>query len=89
MKKLLIASAAAVALAVIAIGSGTVRATPGPSHRCYGLIAAGIASTWPWAHEGKTAFPPPPGAIALWLQEFGPIVGVSSVRELQVLFCDE
>jgi hypothetical protein len=33
------------------------------------------------------AFPPPPGAIALWLELFGPSIGISSVRELQLLFC--
>jgi len=33
------------------------------------------------------AFPPPPGAIALWVDLFGPFVGVSSVRDLQILFC--
>ena len=62
-------------------------ASAGPENKCYGEIASGIAATWPWAHEGHTAFPPPPGALALWLQEFGPSVGVSSVRELQLLFC--
>jgi len=88
MKKLPIAFLAAIALAVIA-GAGTVLAKPDPSHACYGQITAGIASTWPWAHDGKSAFPPAPGGIALWLEEFGPLVGVSSVRELQVLFCGE
>jgi hypothetical protein len=29
------------------------------------------------------------GAIALWVREFGPAVGTSSVRDLQVLFCGE
>jgi hypothetical protein len=33
------------------------------------------------------AFTPPPGAIALWLELFGPSIGISSVRELQLLFC--
>ena len=88
MKKLLMASAAAIALAVIG-GAGTVLAKPDPSNACYGQITAGIASTWPWAHDGKSSFPPAPGAIALWVQEFGPLVGVSSVRELQVLFCGQ
>jgi hypothetical protein len=48
---------------------------------------AGIASTWPWAHDGKSAFPPPPGALALWIREFGPGLGISNVRDLQLLFC--
>jgi len=62
-------------------------AQTGPSNQCYGAIISGIASTWPWAHNDQTAFPPPPGAIALWLRLFGPLVGVSSVHELQLLFC--
>ena len=73
----------------IAIGVVTVRAQKGPSNRCYGEITSGIASTWPWAHNDKVAFPPPPGSLALWIQEFGPSVGVSSVRDLQQLFCSE
>jgi hypothetical protein len=59
----------------------------GPNNQCYGAIAAGIASTWPWAHNDKVAFPPPPGALALWVRTFGPSLGISSVRELQILFC--
>jgi hypothetical protein len=89
VKKLRLAFASAVVVAAVAAATGTVRATPGPSHKCYGQIVAGIASTWPWAHQDKVDFPPSPGAIALWLKEFGPLVGISSVRELQVLFCDE
>lgn len=59
----------------------------GPSNQCYGAITSGIASTWPWAHLDKVAFAPPPGALALWVREFGPSAGISSVRELQILFC--
>jgi hypothetical protein len=59
----------------------------GPSNQCYGEITSGIASTWPWAHLAKSAFAPPPGALALWVRDFGPLVGISSVRELQILFC--
>jgi len=64
-------------------------AQTGPSNRCYGDILAGIASTWPWAHDEQSSFAPPPGALALWVRDFGPGVGISSVRELQVLFCTE
>jgi hypothetical protein len=71
------------------VASRTAGAAPGPDNRCFGEIAAGIASTWPWAHNDKEAFPPPPGAIHLWIQEFGPEVGISSVRQLQLLFCSE
>jgi len=84
VRKAFIGSVVAVAMAV------SVRAKPaaaGTDNRCYGQIAAGIAATWPWAHDNKSDFPPPPGALALWIREFGPDVGVSSVRELQLLFC--
>ena len=55
---------------------------------CQGQITSLIASTWPFAHDGQVDFPPPPGSIALWLQDIGePFFGVSTVRELQVLFC--
>jgi hypothetical protein len=72
-------------LCVLAILAGP--ASAGPDNRCYGEVASGIASTWPWAHDGQEDFPPPPGGLALWVQEFGPDVGVTSVRELQLLFC--
>ncbi len=64
-------------------------ATADISHRCAGEIVSGIASTWPWAHDERQAFPPPPGAIRLWLTEFGPEIGISSIRELQALFCSQ
>jgi hypothetical protein len=84
------------AAAIVAVGVGLAQPTavraaqpaaPGPDARCYGQIIAGIARTWPWAHDAKVAFQPPPGAIALWIQEFGPSAGVTSVRQLQVMFC--
>jgi len=65
----------------------TVDQQTGPSNECYGAIVASIANTWPWAHEDHASFPPPPGSIALWIETFGPFVGVSSVRDLQLLFC--
>jgi hypothetical protein len=55
----------------------------GPQNRCYGDIVAGIASTWPWAADHES-FPPPPGALALWIQLFLPGV---TVRDLQLAFC--
>ena len=76
-------------VAVVAASALAKQAVAGPSNVCYGQIVAGIAATWPWAHDGKSGFPPSPGAVALWIREFGPSVGVSSVRELQVLFCTE
>jgi hypothetical protein len=87
MRKTVVGFVAALALAASAAAAGTASADPGPSNKCYGEIASGIASTWPWAHEGQTDFPPPPGSIALWLKIFGPGLGVSSVRDLQLLFC--
>jgi hypothetical protein len=86
MRKTIVGCIAALALAAGAATSGSAGAT-GPSNQCYGAIAAGIASTWPWAHNGQTDFPPPPGSLDLWLKLFGPQVGVSTVRDLQVLFC--
>lgn len=59
----------------------------GPTNQCYGAVLSGIATTWPWAHDGRMDFMPPPGAIALWIQVFGPSTGVTSVRELQFHFC--
>ena len=75
-----------VAVAVVA-GFFAKPAAASPESKCAGQVVAGIAATWPWAHNDKVAFPPPPGAIALWVREFGPDVGVSSVRQLQLLFC--
>jgi hypothetical protein len=87
MRKAGAATVAVVVLVLGALSAGTASGQTGPNNRCYGQIAAGIASTWPWAHDQRVAFPPPPGALALWLQIFGPQVGVSSVRDLQLLFC--
>jgi hypothetical protein len=87
MRKLLVGGLVALVMAVSAASVGATRAQADPSNQCYGAIASGIASTWPWAHEGQMAFPPPPGALALWVELFGPEVGISSVRELQLLFC--
>ena len=81
---------AALFVAVAGVVMVSVMAKPAvadPSSQCNGQIVAGIAATWPWAHNDKEAFPPPPGAIALWIEEFGPFVGVSNVRDLQKLFC--
>ena len=73
-------------------GTRAVPAEPGPAEpdkRCYGQLVSGINTTWPWAHFDQEAFPPPPGSIALWVQLFGPDIGVDSVRELQLAFCVE
>jgi hypothetical protein len=78
---------AVVVAVVLSVAASAKTASADSDAQCKGQIVAGIAATWPWAHDGKSAFPPPPGAIALWLREFGPGVGVSSVKELQAMFC--
>jgi hypothetical protein len=85
-------SAVAVAMIVAISFAATARvaeAAKEPSAQCYGEIIAGIASIWPWAHNDKVDFAPSPGGIALWIKEFGSIYKISSVRDLQVLFCGE
>jgi hypothetical protein len=77
---------------LIRTGTGGALAGPAsaePDNRCYDQIVSGINTTWPWAHFDKEAFPPPPGAIALWVQLFGPDIGADSVRGLQLAFCVE
>jgi len=54
-------------------------------NRCYGEIISGIASTWPYAVD-KESFPPPPGALAKWIEEF--LEGEATARDVQELFCD-
>ena len=85
MRKILAGSLVALAMAASAASLGTARAEADPSNQCYGAIVSGIAATWPWAHNGQVDFPPPPGAIALWVELIGPNVGISSVRELELL----
>ena len=78
---------AAVVLVTVVAVSFVRSAAAGPEDSCLGSIVSGIAATWPWAHDGQSAFPPPPGAIPLWIKTFGPGIGVSSVRDLQRMFC--
>ena len=79
---------AAIAVAVVFALAGSVQTASADSDsKCNGQIVAGIAATWPWAHNGQTDFAPAPGAIALWLKDFGPGLGISSVKELQAMFC--
>jgi hypothetical protein len=81
---------ALIAIAMALAGSrSAAHAASGPGNKCYGQIVSAIASTWPWAHDDKSSFEPSPGSIALWIKTFGPDVGISSVRQLQVLFCTE
>jgi hypothetical protein len=85
MRKTLV-SAVVVAALACAVFAGPASAS---SDNCHG-VASQIASTWPWAHdEGKPeVLAPPPGALKLWLTEFGPIqFGVDSIHELQLLIC--
>ena len=82
---------AGIALSLTLVGSVAVAEAhaEGPSNKCFGQIVAGISSTWPWAHDDKAAFEPSPGSVALWIKTFGPDLGISSVRQLQLLFCSE
>jgi hypothetical protein len=83
-------AAVTAAIAIMLFSSTPAPAAKGPpSAACYGQIIAGIAATWPWAHEDRIDFAPPPGAVALWIRLFGDDLGISSVRQLQVLFCSE
>ena len=54
----------------------------GPDNVCRGQIISFIASTWPWAHDDKVAFPPPPGSLALALE----IAGLT-LKEAIAQFC--
>ena len=89
MRKTMAGIAAAIVGSVVLASVTAKPAAADPTNQCYGQIVAGIASTWPWAHDDRVAFQPPPGAVALWIKLFGPDAGVSSVRDLQVLFCGE
>jgi len=59
----------------------------GQANRCRGDTLSSFATTWPWSHENKRAYAPPPGSIAIWLKVLGPSIGVSTVRELQAYYC--
>ena len=78
--------AAAISIAVLGTAV-TARADNGPSHKCYGQIVSGIASTWPWAHDKDQTFEPSPGSVALWIKIFGERAGIKNVRQLQLYFC--
>jgi hypothetical protein len=78
-----------VILAVVAVLAASFAGSAGadPSASCAGKIASGVAATWPWAHEGHEFFAPPKGGLAKFVEELGPVLGFSSVRELQEMFC--
>jgi hypothetical protein len=95
MRKVMLAVVAGLVLAACDGSPTALREESRPSYAvtqglgtvCFGQVVAGISSTWPWAHFHDATFAPPKGSIALWIQLFGPSVGISSVRELQLLFC--
>jgi hypothetical protein len=89
MRKTFAAVTAVVAVLLLTSTTRARAAAGPPSAACYGQVVAGISSTWPFAHDGRMDFLPPPGAVALWVQEFGDDFGISSVRQLQLLFCSE
>lgn len=81
MRKLI---AAALVTTAIGIGGATASADS-----CVGdNVGKDIASTWPFAHEDRSEFPPPPGAFALWVETFGfegqPGAEIQALRE----FCN-
>ena len=87
MRKTL-ASAIAVAALVGAVVAAPASAESN-AQSCHG-VASFIASTWPWAHEGKPdVLKPPPGVLKLWFAEFAPdqFPGVTSIPELQQVIC--
>ena len=88
MRKSLVTAVAVVALVVCALFAGPASAESN-AQSCHG-VASFIASTWPWAHEGKPdVFKPPPGVLKLWFAEFAPsqFPGVTSIPELQQVIC--
>ena len=88
MRKTLVTAVAVAALVVFAVFAGAASAES-KADNCH-AVASFIASTWPWAHEGKPeVLAPPPGVLKLWLTEFAPtqFPGVDSIHELQLLIC--
>ncbi len=74
-------------LTVLAFAVVAGPAAAASDDRCHGVVSE-VASTWPWAHEGKPSLAaPPPGGFKLWLEEFAWMFGVESVRDLQALGC--
>ena len=68
-----------------AVVPSRVNLQTGPANQCRGAFTSEFATDWPWPSAGE--FPPPPGAIALFIETFGPLGGFTSVREMQELFC--
>ena len=52
---------------------------------CRADITSGIASTW---HDYFETDPPPPGAVKLWIETYGHLFGIESVRDLQNWWCE-
>lgn len=82
MGKFLAAAAVSVAFTGLAVGSGSVSAG------CHGDIVGDIASTWPFAHEDRDEFSPPPGAIALYTEVLTPFDNPGQLNEDIKEFCD-
>jgi hypothetical protein len=88
MRKTLVAAFSVAALVVCGAFAAPASAES-RADNCH-AVASFIASTWPWAHEGKPAvFQPPPGVLKLWFAEFAPdqFPGVDSIPELQEVIC--
>jgi len=69
-----------------AVSRTDVNLQTGRANQCRGAFTSEFATDWPWPST-REQFPPPPGAIALFIENFGPIGGFSSVREMQEFFC--
>jgi hypothetical protein len=61
-----------------------------PDNNCGGSAVSGVASTWPWAHSEKSDFfAPPPGGMALLIEQQGDALGFTNARGYQHYFCDQ
>lgn len=65
MRKLI---AAAVGITtVVGLSTGSAKADS-----CHGdIVGKDIASTWPYAHQDRSQFPPPKGGFAAWVEILG------------------
>ena len=65
-------------------------ATSASDPNCPGSTVAGVARNWPWAHVEKSDFfAPPPGGMALLIEQQGDLIGVSNVRQYEQHFCTQ
>lgn len=78
-------ASAGIVTAIVAFGT-TALAEPDPN-ACHGqIVGQDIASTWPFAHEDRDEFQPPPGAVALFTQE---LTGFDNAGEFNAALREE